>query len=276
MHVATNQNPASAFVVDLQGGGHSDLLYEVSAVSPATNTVHTLLAQRSGGYSTGPITVLPDFVGNCRAADVNRDGKPDLICLDYLGACDAQIATLLGTGGGNFDPPILSGVMHSNCMWSTFYPSLYTPADINGDSSLDLVVGDAFNFAFFVLLGDGQGHFKVSFSPVTNSAVQFGGEVYVADLNGDGKADLIANVGPFVWLGNGDGTFRYGGQYGNYHSCNLYDIEASGHLDAICANLLTNNDSVSYVLDILHGNADRFVQHYAHRQYAATRRACGT
>ena len=129
----------------------------------------------------------------------------------------------------------------------------YTPADLNSDSIPDLIIGDAFNSEFFVLLGDGKGHFSVSF--VYPATVQFGGEVFVADLNGDGKADLFTNVGPNVWLGKGDGTFAPGRNYGSYSSCNLHDLDGDGHPDAICAFLFTSGN-LSPELDVLHGNAD--------------------
>jgi len=254
VRIPSGQDPVNASVADLNGDGLPDLLYETSSVNSTPGTVQTLLAQASGGYAEGPTITLPLFTGACRPLDVNGDGKQDLVCINYIDSCDAQVATFLGNGDGSFQTPTYSGVMHSNCGTTDFFASMYTPADVNSDSIPDLIVGDPYNMEFFVLLGDGKGHFNVSFNPFP-ATVQQGGEVLVADLNGDGKPDLFTDVGPNVWLGKGDGTFTYGGNYGNYDSCNLYDIEADGHPDAICTNLFTTA-GLSFVLDILHGNAD--------------------
>ncbi|MGA3161654.1 MAG: FG-GAP-like repeat-containing protein [Terracidiphilus sp.] len=255
--IPTSQDPISVFVVDLNGDGLPDLLYETAGVNSTPGTMQTLLAQPSGGYAQGLATTLPLMVGDCRPVDVNNDGKQDLVCISYIDACDSQIATFLGNGDGTFQPPIYSGLMQSICPGTTnFYPWLYTPADVNSDSIPDLIVGNGLNMEFFVLLGDGKGHFNVSFTAYP-ATVQggYGGEMFVADLNGDGKPDLFTSVGPWVWLGNGDGTFTEKGNYGNYDSCTLYDIEADGHPDAVCANLFTTS-GMAYDLDILHGNTD--------------------
>src|SRR5208283_1383571 len=188
------------------------------------------LAQASGGYVQGPTTTLPPMTHTCRLADVNLDGKQDLVCIHAVDTeGNAEIAVLLGNGDGSFQSPIFSGQMQTceGCV-----TDLYTPADLNNDSFPDLIVGPG---ALIVLLGDGTGHFNVSYNNIVPGMVPNGGEMFAADLNGDGKPDLLGSAGPEVWLGNGDGTFQDGVTYGNYYSCNLYDIEADGHPDAICA-----------------------------------------
>jgi len=69
--------------------------------------------------------------------------------------------------------------------------------DFNGDGKPDLAVGGS---PVAVLLGNGDG----TFQPAVNSGP--GGGPVVADINGDGKLDLV-NRGS-VRLGNGDGTFK--------------------------------------------------------------------
>lgn len=97
-------------------------------------------------------------------------------------------------------------------------------ADLNGDGKPDLVVGTACcnqgnnglgpNSQVSVLLGNGDGTFQppVSYYPFGSIAVS----VAVADVNGDGKPDLVVsnsgstlvNDSIAVLLGNGDGTFQ--------------------------------------------------------------------
>lgn len=86
-------------------------------------------------------------------------------------------------------------------------------ADTNGDGIPDLVANA--NGYIEVLFGNGNGNFR----PGANSNVVVVGPSVLADLNGDGKVDLVqGGTGPGgnypegigVSLGNGDGTFQYG------------------------------------------------------------------
>src|SRR5262249_36947937 len=81
-------------------------------------------------------------------------------------------------------------------------------ADVNGDGKSDLIIEGPLPEAglshLFVLLGRGDGTFR---DPIDlgshNDPV-----VAIADVNGDGKPDIVTSV--MVLLGNGDGTFRDG------------------------------------------------------------------
>jgi hypothetical protein len=84
VRIPTSQDPTSVFVVDLNGDGLPDLLYETIGVNSTPSAVQTLLAQSSGGYVQGPTTILPSTVGGCRPVDVNNDGKQDLVCINNI------------------------------------------------------------------------------------------------------------------------------------------------------------------------------------------------
>jgi len=146
-------------------------------------------------------------------------------------------------------------------------------ADLDGDRKPDLVVANCAVIGFQncsgegsigVLLGSGDG----TFQPVTTYDSGGGNaeSVAVADVNGDGKPDIVvANEGSStvgVLLGNGDGTFQSAvifGSGGNYPvSIALADVNGNGNPDLVVANLCDINCSTvnGGVVGVLLGNGD--------------------
>jgi hypothetical protein len=105
---------------------------------------------------------------------------------------------------------------------SGYNPYSVAVADVNGDGKLDLVVANEQQSktdpegSISVMLGKGNG----TFHPAVNysSGGQSAYSISIADVNGDGKLDLVvangclgsncATGGVGVLLGNGDGTFK--------------------------------------------------------------------
>jgi hypothetical protein len=166
-----------------------------------------------------------------RTADVNGDGKPDIVCANGKGA-----VVLLGLGTGSFKAAVTYPV-------ASTYPAIALPGDVNGDGKLDLVttnndgtlgvllnkgsgtfgtatvfpivIGDFTNANLKLLLGNGNGTFQ---SPVTLSSPVRPDSLVAADFNKDGKVDLAIASNDFsgslaILLGNGNGTFGAGTVY---------------------------------------------------------------
>jgi len=85
--------------------------------------------------------------------------------------------------------------------------------DFNGDGKPDLAGISYSNYSVSVLLGNGDGAFQPeAIYPLTDGPVRF---IATADLNRDGKLDLVVAGGNYVYvlLGNGDGAFQPGVRY---------------------------------------------------------------
>jgi hypothetical protein len=145
-------------------------------------------------------------------ADLNGDSNIDLVVANQD---SSTVAVLLGNGDGTFQ------TAESYSSGGIFTESVAV-ADVNGDGKPDLLV--AINCTssvdcsglVAVLLGNGDGTFHPAVA--YSSGGQSAESVAVADVNGDGKPDLLvanicASLGSCtigtvdVLLGFGDGTF---------------------------------------------------------------------
>src|SRR5262245_60451837 len=183
--------PRAVAVGDFNGDGRLD----VAAAKQLSETVSVLLGHGDGTFAVPLVFAASgqDFTPSSMAVgDVNGDGRADLV-INSIGGLDsviAQLGVLLGNGDGTFRAPIFEGP------GTTGGEGDVALADFNNDGRLDVAVGGqaALPDGLTVNTGNGDGTFGVPFqSPQSFST---GGNdplgVAAADLNGDGRPDLVA------------------------------------------------------------------------------------
>jgi hypothetical protein len=145
-------------------------------------------------HSQVTFSVPPSWNGSTFVADFNKDGFADYIAPSGF--------VYLGNGDGTFrQGKQVPGA--ANAL-----------GDVNGDGNVDILqvdLGGPLDGVLYVALGNGDGTFQPR---VTNYVLPMVG-IQSADLNGDGKADVVGasyqNSGTLlVYLSKGDGTFVAG------------------------------------------------------------------
>jgi hypothetical protein len=184
-------------------------------------------------------------------ADFNGDGKLDLAvvsaALTSIGSPMGGVEIFFGDGFGEFPRvrpyPTGNGTVE--------LPTSLAVADFNNDGKPDLVVGDEYYQMVTVLINDGLN---------SSGQLRFRGYYQVAgiadllaaaDIDGDGKADLItAGLGGTsvsVRRGNGDGTFGAAASYSVGYAADFLttaDINGDGRADVLVASAGSGKISV--------------------------------
>ena len=224
--------PQSVAAADVNGDGKEDLITANWGSSAQGNTLTILTNNGSGGFVLASLPVVGTGPNSVTAADVNGDGKVDLISANRT---DSTVSVLTNNGTGGF---VLAGT-HSVGSGPVFV----TAADVNGDGKVDLITanwGGGGGNTLTVLTNNGSGGF------VFRSTLTVGsGAIYVAaaDVNGDGKVDLISanlyNNTLSVLTNNGSGGFMLATNLsvGSAPQCVVAaDVNGDGKPDLVNAN----------------------------------------
>ena len=269
-------SPRAVAVGDFNGDGIADLaVADYGNVSGAGGGISMLLGNGNGTFKAA--TLIPAGTGaeSVAVGDFNGDTRLDLAVANSL---SNNISVLLGNGNGAFQPVVNYS---TSIPGKNGVPTSVVVGDFNRDGILDLAAVSPSLNDISILLGLGNGGFQPpAHYGLDSSIVSVNpNSLAVADLNGDGTADLIvANFNAdhvSVLLGNGDGTFPAPKSYAagaGPKSAAVADFNGDGLADIAVAN-----NSASGGVSVLLGNGDGTLQAAAlyHADYRAVSTVTG-
>jgi hypothetical protein len=191
---------------------------------------------------------------NASVADVNHDGLPDIIVANRTGDTKGANYVCFNKGKGQFDADCLA--------FSHESATTITPADMNGDGFVDLIVPHRDGGQSYVYINDGKGGFgrRIPFGP--NDAAFRVSEA--ADFNDDGVMDIVAideRRGTFICFGQRNRQFssmvaiqsESGSKAAMPYALTVGDLNRDGAIDVVVGNV--EAPSVVYFND---GTGQRF------------------
>jgi hypothetical protein len=166
-----------------------------------------------------------DYVFDARVADVNRDGRSDLVVgTANFNAPGGRIEVLIATDTGLIQQPAVS---------LSSQPQSLDVGDLDRNGTADLAIANSYDgYGVQLYPGDGAGGFSAGqFLPSTART-----SVALADLNRDGILDVVSGgeQALIVWLGSAAGTFTSRQSAANSsYGFTVADLTGDGRLDVI-------------------------------------------
>jgi uncharacterized repeat protein (TIGR01451 family) len=263
--------PTWAAIADFNGDGKPD----IAVCNQNNNTITILLNQGDGTFTAG-VAISTSLPFRVVTADLNGDGRVDLIVVSATGyagvffgagdgtfqapsasiyvCCDSSLA--VGDFNGDGKPDLALGMyVYLNNGDGTFGDATYLAdgafawavVDLNADGKADLIGTDHAN-GLMVYLGKGDGTFQ---TPVYYPAGSGPSDITLADINGEGKLDVVVasslSNAIFVLPGNGNGTLQPGVSYSvgrNPVSVVAGDFDGDGRTDLAVVNSADNSLSI--------------------------------
>ena len=245
--------PGEIALGDLNGDGKLD----VAVSSHDSYGVVLLTGDGKGGLAIAPTSPIAMKRGKhphthgLAVVDINRDNKLDLVTCN---SSDNDISLAFGDGRGNFTP-----VAQSFPVGPSPYP--FAVGDVNNDGWADIVATATatgpsrreqlpLSRALTLLLSDGKGGLSPRQLPLRTGEPWFAA---IADLNGDGRPDIVAThhdqSAMTVMIGNGRGGFTEANGSPFDFGVSLFhliiaDVDRDGTMDVIA----TSGDSIRVLL----------------------------
>jgi hypothetical protein len=238
----------SITLADFNGDGQIDIALTGGGSHTGDLHVSVLFGNGDGTFTLSQTLSVQAYPNYINAADLNNDGKPDLVVMT-----DRSLTAFLNNGNGTF------GAAKAMDFGKNIALNGMGVGDFNRDGIPDVALSNSYsNGEIAIFLGNGDGTFTEA---VKYTGVDGGnGPIAVGDFRGIGVLDLA--VAPYlnnlveIYLGNGDGTFQapvfYPSDSG--FSITTADMNGDGKLDLVLDNLVNIPGDGDVV--ILLGNGD--------------------
>ncbi len=229
-------------VADLNRDGRPEVIFANHSNGSTYNINSRIYWGQAGGtygvtYSTAAVTDLPSSgARGVNVADLNGDGRPEVILANYYDGNNYNLNSRIywGQTGGTYGVTYgIGAVTHL----STTGASGVSAADLNDDGRPEVIFANTFNGTSYMLYGrvywgrpGGSFGTAYSTSDKTDLPTAGGVGVSVADLNSDGRAEIIftsfGNYSSRIYWGQVGGT--YGVTYTVAHTALVQTMAARG------------------------------------------------
>ena len=174
----------SIAAADVNGDHRPDLVVSGRSDQDSSITGLYVLANRRSGWQVQKVDV--GWFSSIRLADINGDGKLDIVPLPPGNVVPPSIRLYFGNGRGGFTRHDLQvGTENTDA------PGALVAGDVTGDGRTDLVFDNDANKPWShlaVMAGTGGGNFA---APTIYPSLDLASAIAVADLNGDHRKDVV-------------------------------------------------------------------------------------
>ncbi|HET8552527.1 MAG TPA: FG-GAP-like repeat-containing protein [Gammaproteobacteria bacterium] len=201
---------AQMVAADFNGDGMTDLAqtdwWSVVADNdgdPIAGGVWVYLRNAEGGYGTPVFYATAPQPYGLAAADLNGDGKLDLVTGSNASTSTAQLSVLIGNGDGSFQAHQDYTVDGS----TSFRTGLVAVGDVTGDGALDVVAVTGTANIYVVPVNTDGSLDTASVQTLTQgSAANNLYNLALTDINGDGTLDIVTDDASHVNVFYGQAT----------------------------------------------------------------------